>query len=103
MAIEEVSWETGRIVGADGMRAAAFGVMGVEGCVGCVRGNSRDKSGICGSQMLRGKPGIGSGVGEGTIELLGIGTIELLGIGAIGIPTHIGKGLIRSPVSLFPI
>jgi len=92
VAIEELSWETEGIVGAEGMRAEAFGV---EGCVGCVRGDSMDKSGICGSRMLRGKPGIGSGVPEGSIELSGIG--------AIGIPTHIGKGLIRYPVSLFPI
>ena len=95
MAIEELSWETEGIVGAEGMRAEAFGVEGVEGCVGCVRGDSMDKSGICGNRMLRGKPGIGSGVREGSIELSGIGAIK--------IPTHIGKGLIRYPVSLFPI
>lgn len=31
LALWEVSWETGGIVGAEGMRAAAFGVVGVEG------------------------------------------------------------------------
>jgi len=46
-----------------------------------------DKSGNSGSWMLRGKPGIGAGVGESAIE----------------IPTDIGKELIRYPVSLFPI
>ena len=38
-----VSWETGGIVGVAGRRSAAPGVVGVEGCVGAVRGGSVDK------------------------------------------------------------
>jgi len=32
--IEELSWQTEGIGGAEGMRAEAFGVQGVQGCVG---------------------------------------------------------------------
>lgn len=38
-----VSWEIGGIVGATVMRAVAPGVVGVEGCVGAVRGGIVDK------------------------------------------------------------
>ena len=63
------------------MRAAAFGVVGVEGCVGRGRSGSRNKSGNSGGWKLIAS-GVGSGVGEGAIEVSGVGdgAIELSGV-----------------------
>ena len=75
-------WETEGRVGVEAMRAAAFGVVGVEGWVGRARGGSMDdKSGNSGSLKSLPKPGIGSGVAEGAIEVSGVaeGAIELSG------------------------
>jgi hypothetical protein len=62
------------------MRAAAFGVVGVEGCVGRGRSGSRNKSGNSGGWKLIAS-GVGSGVGDGAIEVSGVGdgAIELSG------------------------
>jgi hypothetical protein len=64
------------------MRAAAFGVVGVEGCVGRGRSGSRNKSGNSGGWKLIAS-GVGSGVGEGAIKVSGVGdgAIELSGFG----------------------
>src|SRR4028118_1100995 len=69
------------------MRAAAFGVVGVEGWVGRARGGSMDdKSGNSGSWKSIAS-GVGSGVGEGAIEVSGVGdgAIELSGVGEAAI------------------
>jgi hypothetical protein len=42
VAREEVIWETEGRVGVEAMRAAAFGVVGVEGWVGRARGGSME-------------------------------------------------------------
>ena len=81
--------ETERRVGAEAMRAAAFGVVGVEGwVVGRARGGSMDdKSGNSGSLKSIAKAGLGSGVAEGAIEVSGVGAgginIWEMGEGAI--------------------
>ena len=82
MAREEVIWGTEGRVGVEAMRAAAFGVVGVEGCVGRGRSGSRNKSGNSGGWKLIAS-GVGSGVGEGAIEVSGVGdgAIELSGFG----------------------
>ena len=71
-------WGTEGRVGVEAMRAAAFGVVGVEGCVGRGRSGSRNKSGNSGGWKLIAS-GVGSGVGEGAIEVSGVGdgAIEL--------------------------
>jgi len=81
VAKEEVIWEEGK-VGVEAMRAAAFGVVGTEGCVGRGRSGSRNKSGNSGGWKLIAS-GVGSGVGEGAIEVSGVGdgAIELSGVG----------------------
>ncbi len=75
-------WGTEGRVGVEAMRAAAFGVVGVEGCVGRARGGSRNKSGNSGGWKSIAS-GVGSGVGEGAIEVSGVGdgAIELSGFG----------------------
>ena len=76
-------WETEGRVGVKAMRAAAFGVVGVEGWVGRARGGSMDdKSGNSGS-LKSIASGIGSGVAEGAIDVSGVGeaAIELSGVG----------------------
>ena len=79
-------WGTEGRVCVEAMRAAAFGVVGVEGCVGRGRSGSRNKSGNLGGWKLIAS-GVGSGVAEGAIELSGfaVGAIELSGfaVGAI--------------------
>ena len=77
-------WATEGRVGLEARRAAAFGVVGVEGCVRAVRGGSLEELVLSSCWMLKGKPGMGagSGVAEGAIELSGVaeGAIELSGV-----------------------
>ena len=74
-------WGTEGRVGVEAMRAAAFGVVGVEGCVGRGRSGSRNKSGNSGGWKSIAS-GVGSGVAEGAIEVSGVGdgAIELSGV-----------------------
>ncbi len=90
-------WGTEGRVGVEAMRAAAFGVVGVEGCVGRARGGSRNKSGNSGGWKSIAS-GVGSGVGEGAIEVSGVGdgAIELSGFGDGGIElSGVGDGAIE--------
>ena len=90
-------WGTEGRVGLEAMRAAAFGVVGVEGCVGRARGGSRNKPGNSGS--LKSKPGLGSGVGEGAIEVSGMGAggINIWGFGEAAIElSGVGDGATRT-------
>jgi len=85
------------------MRAAAFGVVGVEGCVRAVRGGSLEKLVLSSCWMLKGKPGMGagSGVGDGdgaAIEVSGMGAggINIWGFGEAAIElSGVGDGAIE--------
>ena len=90
-----MSWESGGIPDAAGMRSIAPGVVGVEGCVGAVRGGSVDESAVSGVRMLMGKPGMGAGseIGEG------VGAIEFSGNSSAREVSGVGDGVGAREVS----
>ena len=117
-----MSWETAGIVEFEGMRSVALGVVGVDACVGEVRGGNDsgdDKLGASGSRMVLGKPGmrllkgkssanwgsdVGVDVSVGAIKLsgVGVGAIELSGVG-VGAGVTEGDGVRGGMIAIVDI